>query len=478
MDQYKTPLLDQLILHHKKNPISLHVPGHKYGRLLDHPKYSVYRGILQLDATELAGLDDLHSPEGVIKEAETLLSEIYGTERSYFLVNGSTVGNLAMILTVLQKGDIVLVQRNCHKSVLNGIELAQARPVFLGPEYDEDWGVTGSISEAIVAKAMELYPEAKALILTYPSYYGMVNDLEEIIKQAHKADIPVLVDEAHGAHFICGGFFPKSAVMLGADIVVQSAHKTLPAMTMGSYLHLNGKRIAKGRLDHYLHILQSSSPSYPIMASLDIARSYIGTYSAGDHAYLHEQLTYFAAKLSENDGIKVLNYGSQKGDPLKITLQSQTDLNGFEMQEAFAREGIYTELADPLNVLLVLPLLKTGMDYPFAKVITGINRALQSVKRTKRKIDKSDYHPVISLLEVDSEEAQYLTRRKVSLHDAIGEIAAERVTPYPPGIPLLFPGERITDPVMAQIQHLAKSGARFQEGSGICQGEIYIYQSK
>jgi arginine/lysine/ornithine decarboxylase len=456
----------------------LHVPGHKYGQLLQGGKYSAFHELLKLDATELPGLDDLHSPEGAIREAATLLSEVYGSEQSYFLVNGSTVGNLAMILAVLQKDDIVLVQRNCHKSVLNGIELAQAKPVFLGPDYDEEWGVTGGVSQAITAKAIKRYPEAKALILTYPNYYGMVTELQEIIKHAHEVNIPVLVDEAHGAHFISGGPFPKSAVTLGADIVVQSAHKTLPAMTMGSYLHLNSKRIAKDRLEHYLHILQSSSPSYPIMASLDIARSYIGTYAADDHTYLHEQLTRFAAKLSENNRIKVLPYGPQKGDPLKVTLQSQTELNGFEMQEAFAREGIFAELADPYNVLLVLPLLKREMAYPFAEVITGINRALQSVKRKQNVIEKSDYLPLISLLEVGREEAKNLTRRKVSLDEAEGEIAAERVTPYPPGIPLLFPGERITGHVMAQILHLTETGARFQEGGDICQGEIYIYQQR
>lgn len=209
MNQEKTPLLDQLILHYKKTPISLHVPGHKYGRLLEHPKYSAYRGILQLDATELSGLDDLHHPEGVIMEAEMLLSEVYRSERSYFLVNGSTVGNLAMILAVLHKDDIVLVQRNCHKSVLNGIELAQAKPVFLGPEYDINWRIAGGVSTEIVSSALEMYPDAKAVILTYPNYYGMVNDLKEIIKMAHDKDIPVLVDEAHGAHFISGGSFPE-----------------------------------------------------------------------------------------------------------------------------------------------------------------------------------------------------------------------------------------------------------------------------
>lgn len=478
MKQDRTPLLDQLIYHHKNNPISLHVPGHKYGRLIQHPKYSAYRDILKLDATELSGLDDLHHPEGIIMEAEMLLADVYGTKKSYFLVNGSTVGNLAMILAVLQKDNIVLVQRNCHKSILNGIELAQARPIFLGPDYDENWGVTGCVSPEIIARALEMYPEAKALIVTYPSYYGMVNDLQRIIRHAHDVNIPVLVDEAHGAHFISGGNFPKSSLQFGADIVVQSAHKTLPAMTMGSYLHLNSQRIEKNRLEHYLRILQSSSPSYPIMASLDMARNYIGNYSEDDHAYLHDQLARFIVGLSENDGIKVLNYKKQKGDPLKITLQSQTELNGFEMQEAFENEGIFTELADPHNVLLVLPLLKKGMEFQFTEIITGINRALQSVKRKLRILNKVDYQPAISTLEVSREETVGLYQRKVSLLDSIGEIAAEKVTPYPPGIPLLFPGERITGTIIEQIQHLAETGARFQEGSIICQGEIYIYQRK
>jgi len=163
---------------------------------------------------------------------------------------------------------------------------------------------------------------------------------------------------------------------------------------------------------------------------------------------------------------------------LKVTLQSQTELNGFEMQEAFEREGIFTELADPHNVLLVLPLLKEGMNFPFAEVIAGIRKALQSVKRKRHLIDKGDYQPIVSVLEVSREEAKGLRRKKVKLSETLGEIAAERVTPYPPGIPLLFPGERITDSVIAQIQDLAATGARFQEGSEISRGEIYIYQRK
>nr|WP_295975403.1 aminotransferase class V-fold PLP-dependent enzyme [uncultured Bacillus sp.] len=475
MDQHSTPLWDQLILHNKKNPISLHVPGHKYGALLEHPKYLPFQEMLRYDATELTGLDDLHSPEGAIREAEALLANVYGAERSFFLVNGSTIGNLAMILAVVKKDDIVLVQRNCHKSVLNGIELAQAKPVFLGPEYKKEWGISGGITPDIVSQALRLYPAAKALIVTYPSYYGMVNELQEIIQQAHAADIPVLVDEAHGAHFICGGAFPQSAVQLGADIVVQSAHKTLPAMTMGSYLHLNSSRVSRTAVAHYLHVLQSSSPSYPIMASLDIARSYVGTYSDEDHTYLQEQITRFKEQLSENDGLKVLSFGNGTGDPLKITLQSQTVLTGFELQEVFEREGIFPELADPYNVLFVLPLLKNGRGFPFAKIAAAIHKVLKPIKRKEWIMNGANYYPSVSTLAVSREEVQRLSVKQVALTDAVGEIAAERVIPYPPGIPLLFPGERITVAIAEQIQHLAVAGARFQDGTDIYQGQIKIY---
>ena len=175
-------------------------------------KQSYFHEILKLDVTELSGLDDLHSPEGVIRDAEDLLSQLYGTERSYFLVNGSTVGNLAMIMATLNENDVVLVQRNCHKSVLNAIQLTHAKAVFLDPIFHHNWGVAGGVSEQLVNEALDLYPNVKAMIFTYPNYYGMVNELEEIIELAHARQIPVLVDEAHGAHFISGGSFPKSAI--------------------------------------------------------------------------------------------------------------------------------------------------------------------------------------------------------------------------------------------------------------------------
>lgn len=474
MRQCETPLFDQLVLHNKKNPISLHVPGHKYGKLFMDDKQSYFHEILKLDVTELSGLDDLHSPEGVIRDAEGLLSQLYSTEKSYFLVNGSTVGNLAMIMATLKENDVVIVQRNCHKSVLNAIQLTRAKAVFLDPVLHQNWGVAGGVSSQLVNRALDLYPNVKAMIFTYPNYYGMVNELKEIIELAHTRQIPVLVDEAHGAHFISGESFPKSAIQLGADIVVQSAHKTLPAMTMGSYLHFNSKLIPIQSVENYLHILQSSSPSYPIMASLDIARSYLGTYTSEDHSFLFERIHQFRRKLNELKGIKVLDYDGE-GDLLKVTLQTRNALNGFQLQDAFEKEGIFTELADPTNVLLVLPLLKRDMEFPFERVIDGMEHALKDIKCGNMEKKEVLYKPEISTLAMTEDEMDQYTARKVLLKDSIGEIAAGRIIAYPPGIPLLFPGERIKPSTIEQIKHLVQMGAKFQGSKEIYDDQIYIY---
>jgi len=477
MDQSKTPLYNQLILHSEKYPTSLHVPGHKYGTIFPNDAKSHFQALLKLDATELADLDDLHSPEGVILEAETLLSQLYDVEKSFFLVNGSTVGNLAMIMAALNEHDTVLVQRNCHKSVMNGIELAGAKAVFLGPDFHQDWVVSGGVSLEIVKKALDVYSNAKAVILTYPNYYGMVNELEKIIQLVHSRNIPVLVDEAHGAHFISGGGFPKSSVQLGADVVVQSAHKTLPAMTMGSFLHVNGNRVARESIEKHLNILQSSSPSYPIMASLDLARSYIGTYSKEDHQYLYEQISAFKEKLKQIDKVKVMEY-DEGGDLLKITLQTVSQYNGFELQSAFEREGIYTELADPYNVLLVLPLLKEDSPFPFMQIAEGIHRSLRDVQLIKREKKVVEYAPLITAPVLTSQEMEQFQMRKIPLLDAVGEICAEKIIPYPPGIPLLFPGELITKGIIEQIEGLIDSGARFQGTNHIYEHYITIFTKK
>lgn len=471
MDQQLMPLYEALTKHIEKQPVSLHVPGHKNGLLL--PKSILFQQILPLDVTELTNLDDLHSPEGAILEAERLLAALYKVERSFFLVNGSTVGNLAMMLAVLEQGDTVFVQRNCHKSILNGIELTRVHPILLGPDTIEDWGIAGGVSIETVKEAYSLYPNCKAIILTYPNYYGHIYDLKKIIKFAHEKRIPVLIDEAHGAHFIGGDIFPQSAIELGADVVVQSAHKTLPAMTMGSFLHVNSSYISEKRVNHFLRILQSSSPSYPIMASLDIARNYLATYTVEDQQYLISQIAYFKRELRAIEQIKVLEYPNGQGDPLKLTLQTKGNGTGYELQRLLEEHGIFTEMADPYNVLMVLPLLKKDMFFPFAETVTKIKDALNAVPPVEGKNKKVIPFTGTKIATIDFQDRTPM--QPLVIKEALHHYCAETIIPYPPGIPLLLRGEKIEEEHIESLFLLQEAGARFQGGDLLKEGKIKVF---
>ncbi|MEH7248532.1 aminotransferase class I/II-fold pyridoxal phosphate-dependent enzyme [Neobacillus niacini] len=474
--QKRIPLYEALHKHTKIDPISFHVPGHKAGTIFQHEAKGFFQEILRIDATELSGLDDLHSPEGAIKEAEELLAAAYQVKNSFFLVNGSTVGNLAMILSVCEKEDVILVQRNCHKSVLNALKLAKARPVFIDPDYNQEWKTVTGVSKEIVERAISLYPEAKALCLTYPNYYGQVYDLKGIIDLAHHHNIPVLVDEAHGAHFIIGKPFPASAIQLGADIVVHSAHKTLPAMTMGSYLHINSNRIDSDKVRDYLQMLQSSSPSYVIMASLDLARKYLATYEQNDVEYLITQINHFKNELKTIKSIKILEYPDTQGDTLKVTIQSRSKLTGFELQKKLEEIGIYTELADPYNILLILPLLKEGQDYPLNEVSRKIKDVLINLPQYEIMEEFRMSSGKITDLAIPFEQLSDYAKVAVEISKAAGKVCAETIIPYPPGIPLLLTGELITEEKISHLSELLSAGARFQGGSFLDKNQIKIYK--
>ncbi|WHY67157.1 aminotransferase class I/II-fold pyridoxal phosphate-dependent enzyme [Neobacillus sp. SuZ13] len=474
-NQSKIPLYDALIQHINKRPVSFHVPGHKYGEVLQPEAHRYFQKILKIDATELSGLDDLHSPEGAILEAESLLANLYHTRKSYFLVNGSTVGNLAMIMAACEEGAKVLVQRNCHKSILNGLSLAKADPIFVEPEFNHEWKIPSGIGLETVKESIKLYPDAKALILTYPNYYGLGYALQEIINEAHRHNIPVLVDEAHGPHLILGAPFPPSALQLGADIVVQSAHKILPAMTMGSYLHISSDLINRKKLEEYLAMFQSSSPSYPIMASLDLARNYLGEYTQEDVTFLLTGIRRFRDELANIPAIKVLEYPNDNGDPLKITIQSRCHLSGFELQRRLEESAIFTELADPNNLLFILPLLKDGQSFPFEETLLKIKKALAGLSvHTAHEIVETASQKISSLA-IPFKEMENLEIKELPISIALGEVCAETIIPYPPGIPLLLKGERITIDKLSQLSRLIQTGARFQGGALLKDGCIKIF---
>lgn len=471
----KAPLFEALTKWKDKEPVSFHVPGHKNGAVFS--KYwnadQLYRGLLSIDATELHGLDDLHAADGPIREAELLTADLYSSKDSRFLVGGSTAGNLAMLMAVCSEGDQVFVQKNCHKSVLNGIRLSKACPIFLSPVIDSESQVATGVTIDILQKAIATYPRVKAIVLTNPNYYGMTIDLTPIISYAHKHSVAVLVDEAHGAHFAREPYFPRSAVQLGADLVVQSAHKTLPAMTMGSFLHVGNEEF-RDAVNDYLELFQSSSPSYPIMGSLDLSRHYLSSLSDKQLEQIVREINTFREQLKTVSGITVID---KKGtaydqlDPLKITVQVK-DMSGYELAAQLEKEGIFVELADPLNVLLVCPLASLPAHFEKARIVFDqiVNREgdtnSEVVSHRLHWLEEDITFPAYSFIELET-----MDKEEVDFKKAAGSIAAKAIIPYPPGIPIVMPGERISMRSLRMLETVIQGGGHVQ---GIKENRIKI----
>ncbi|WP_203248935.1 aminotransferase class I/II-fold pyridoxal phosphate-dependent enzyme [Sporosarcina beigongshangi] len=471
MGNSNRPLVEALLKFNAANPVSFHVPGHKGGSLSGLP--SDLRSVLRYDLTELTGLDDLHEPDGAIDEAQRKLSSFYGSDQSFFLVNGSTVGNLAMIYATCGVGDTIIVQRNAHKSVFHAIELTGARPVLVAPGWDQTTKTAGLMTVVQIREALVAYPDAKAVVVTHPTYYGTTGEgLEEMIKACHTYGVPVLVDEAHGAHFAVGKPFPRSALDMGADVVVHSAHKTLPAMTMASFLHVRSDLVSTERVAHYLQMLQSSSPSYVLMASLDDARAYIETYDGDDKVLFIERRLAFIERLATIPGLQVIG----SNDPLKLIIRVK-DCSGFELQRELEVEGIYAELADPYQVLFVLPLLKVGTDYPFEEIAKRMESAvtrLHLVREKRNVLEMPLLNEGISYLTYTARQMVQMETEWISYDEAVGRVVAASIIPYPPGIPLLIGGEKIGDGHIQTLMNLLQMGAKFQGAIRVDEGQIVV----
>lgn len=475
MTEKNRPIVEALQRFFKQQHYSFHVPGHKHGELSQLP--DDFRNVMQYDLTELTGLDDFHYPEDVILQAEELLQQTYKTDKSYFLINGSTVGNLAMIYAVCQYGDEVIVQRNAHKSIFHGLELVGAKPIYITPEWDEYTKTATHITLSTLDAALMKYPKVKAVILTYPTYYGVINnELSHIIELCHTKSIPVLVDEAHGAHFMAYNQFPKSALFYGADIVVQSAHKTLPAMTMASFMHVKSKFIQVKQVNKYLRMLQTSSPSYLLLASLDDARHYVQNYLEVDAVYFLQKRRQWIDSLKSINDLEVI----EVDDPLKISLRVK-GYSGFTFKSVLERHKIYVELADAYQVLLILPLIKQHHIYPFADIRIKIKEAIAQLKSKQQddvvlniqKIQDATYK--ISQSPYSFEQMNKMERQWIPYMRAIGRTSAEMIIPYPPGIPLLLPGEKITVAKLKQLEDFLAVGVVFQGNHRLQEKSICVF---
>ncbi|KYG33274.1 aminotransferase class I/II-fold pyridoxal phosphate-dependent enzyme [Alkalihalobacillus trypoxylicola] len=462
MKHLRTPIIEAIQYHKLKETLSFHVPGHKNGYIIPESLQELEKAF-PYDMTEIDGLDDLHEPTGAIKEAERLLSDCYGTFQSFFLVGGSTVGNLAMIYSLFSPGEEVFVQRNSHKSIFNAIQLARLKPILLAPEHDVQTGHAIGISEATLKKAIQNYPEAKGLLLTYPNYYGVSLPLAPLISIAKQAQLTVTVDEAHGAHLILDEPFPVSSIKLGADAVVQSAHKMLPALTMSAYLHVPKQleNHVRHKLKESLRMFQSSSPSYLMLASMDGARAFIDSINAQEKKALLEGVKQFKREINKIDQLEVVDYDKSRYhiDPLKVTIRSKTRLSGFELQKLFSQCKLETELADEGHVLLIF-----GLRMPEKRVYEQITVLKEVLSSYELKEHTSQYDDAIQI-DISKLEIEHVHDYKMSdtpLEEVVGKIAGQAIIPYPPGIPLIFPGERWTERHFERLKKLKEVGTRFQ----------------
>jgi len=468
----RAPLLDALVEYRRRRRASFHVPGHKAGAAYppDPDAAAWLKAVGGFDATELPGLDDLHAPSGAIEAAQALAADCFGAERTYFLIGGSTVGNLAAIHAAVAPGELLVMQRDAHKSAMHALMLRGAGAVFAMPAEDEATGLLGGVSAETVARALDKHPEAKAVFVTSPNYYGIPADIRAIAEAAHARGKPLIVDEAHGAHFGQHPRFPASALRQGADVVIQSTHKMLPAMTMGAMLHVGSARIPHRRIESYLRMLQSSSPSYPIMASLDWTRRELHTRGA----------TLFEPALRAIDGLEAALRATANGrfgvvataDPMKpLVYDTAGDCTGYELLERLADAGVYAELATERFVVLACSSATSFED------IERLRGALQEIasrfpakKKEIQRISSNMYAlgalslsaPVYFKAEDAISAASPHETRDVPWEEAVGETCAEMVIPYPPGIPILLPGEPITASAAAALLRLREQGASVQ----------------
>ncbi|AHV94957.1 aminotransferase class I/II-fold pyridoxal phosphate-dependent enzyme [Paenibacillus sabinae] len=510
-ERQSAPLYEMLERYKAEGKISFHVPGHKNGQAYRTDKSAgLLDEVMTADITEISGSDDLHHPEGVILEAQRLAADCFGAEESFFLVGGSTAGNLALILTVCaEPGTVLLVQRNVHKSVINGLMLAGARAVFLDPLLDDSSGLAVAPSEETVRKALAAWPEAAGLLVTMPNYYGMGSDLAPLARACHDSGVPLLVDEAHGAHYGQHPELPPGALSCGADGVVQSTHKMLAAMTMGAMLHVQGPRLDRALLRQRLAMVQSSSPSYPVMASLDLARRLLHSRRADAFTAGLAAVETVQRGLAELPRFKALRpqapqrhtgggesevsapgqaprsrsgaYTTQ--DPFKVVIYDATGvLSGFELQAELERRGCVPEMSDERHVVLLFSLGSRAED------AVSLLAALRDIDRecppgrpaTSGSTPVSTWNnfeprslpaPVqFSLRPVGEEETEC-----IKLEESEGRVAAEMVIPYPPGIPLLYPGEVITGEINRRLRSLAEAGARFHSVSDLALQTIKVY---
>ncbi|WP_090816242.1 aminotransferase class I/II-fold pyridoxal phosphate-dependent enzyme [Paenibacillus sp. yr247] len=458
MDHTRTPLFTALLAHAEKNPIQFHIPGHKKGVGMD-PEFRSFIGdnALSIDLINIAPLDDLHQPMGVIEEAQKLAADAYGADHTFFSVQGTSGAIMTMIMTVCSEGDKIIVPRNVHKSVLAAIIFVGAKPVFIQPARDKNLGIDHGIPTRSVRRALEKHPDAKAVLVINPTYYGVCTNLKEIVDLVHSYNMPVLVDEAHGVLIHFHDKLPMSAMEAGADMAATSVHKLGGSMTQSSVLNVKGTRVNPKRIQTIISMLTTTSTSYILLASLDTARRHLALNgqemaerTIGLAQYTRKQINEISNLYCFGEEI-LGEEATYDYDPTKICVHvRKLGITGFEV-ENWLRDhyNIEVEMSDMYNILCLI----TPGDTPenietLLEALRELSHMNDDVVEVKEVVIKV---PAIPQLTLTPRDAFYGETEILPFKDAADRIIAEFIYVYPPGIPILLPGEVITQELIDYI---------------------------
>ena len=479
VDQSRTPYFDVLLDYVDSGVIPFHTPGHMQGKGMDRAlRDFLGDNILAIDLTQIRGLDDLLQPEYAIQEAQELAAEAYGADNSFFLINGSTSGNQIMMMTALNPGEKIAIPRNAHKSAMGGLIMSGAEPVWMKPEVDDGLHMDHTVTPATVLRTLEHDPSIKAIYIVSPTYYGVTADLEAIAAVTHDAGIPLLVDEAWGPHFHFHPALPIDAIAAGADMCINSTHKMLGSLSQTAMLHQKGDRIKLDRLKAVVKLFLSTSPNLVLVASLDVARRQMAMEGGALLSRTIELANDTRRRLNDIPGIycfgdeQVGKPGVFDLDPTKITITVKSlGYTGYEAEEILRRRyNVQCELADLFNTLALFTIGTT--QEAADRLVYGVKELSREDRPIdvfspsgvlERRLQTGTYNlPPIPPIRMNPREAFLSKTEFVKFKESAGRVCAEVITPYPPGIPVISPGEEITEGIIAYLDLEKKAGVRMQ----------------
>lgn len=454
--QTATPLFTALKVYEHEQVTSFDVPGHKRGLDQDYQLNYYGERTLRHDINSMPRLDNFDHPTGVIQEAQALMADLFLADDAHFLLNGTTSGIQAMILAVCKPKDKLILPRNVHKSVLNAMALADVTPIYLVPEFDTTFGIAHNVSVKSVEATIQKHPDARAIFLMNPTYFGAVSELKAITDLAHAHNMPVLVDEAHGAHFRFSSALPMSSMEAGADMAATSIHKTGGSFTQTSILLVRGTRINHHKVKSVVNMLTSTSASYLLMSSLDIARQHLAINGQSRIEQNLELVRNFKEKINQVPGFHMIdanvfnaNYHQQLDETkLTIYIDHALDLSGFEVYHLLRDQyDIQMELAEPNIIMGIVSFMDNE------EVLNKLYNALVDISHNHFNPNQEVIPPILKQIDIPEQimglrDVFYAEKKSVPLSEALDEICAESLMIYPPGIPIVMAGERITQKII------------------------------